>query len=336
MDLSILIVSYNVRELLRGCLKSVFESLARSHQLTAEVWVVDNASADGSAEMVGRDFPQVRLIASPDNLGFTGGNNLALQMMGFRPIGGEAAMTRGNRLLAVASPPPDSMPRHVLLLNPDTVVQGDALAQMVAFLDGHPHAGGCGAQLAYPDGHFQHGAFRFPSLSQIAFDFYPPPGRLNRPVLDSRLNGRYSQELVRSGQPFHVDFVLGAALMVRGEAIRQVGLLDEGYFMYCEEMDWQKRLSAAGWSISCVPAARVIHVGAASTSQFRGPMLVALWRSRFRYFNRYYSATFNRLAAWLVRHGMQAETNRAKRAAAPDLSERLNTFAQVAELARNN
>ena len=124
--------------------------------------------------------------------------------------------------------------------------------------------------------------------------------------------------------------------MVRGEAIRQVGLLDEGYFMYCEEMDWQKRLSAAGWSISCVPAARVVHVGAASTSQFRGPMLVALWRSRFRYFKRYHSATFNRLAAWLVRHGMQSETNRAKRAAAPDLSERLNTFAQVAELASNN
>ena len=107
MDLSILIVSYNVRELLGGCLKSVFESLARSHQPTAEVWVVDNASADVSAEMVGHDFPQARLIASPDNLGFTGGNNLALQMMGFRPIGGEAAMTRGNRLLAVASPPPD-------------------------------------------------------------------------------------------------------------------------------------------------------------------------------------------------------------------------------------
>ena len=124
--------------------------------------------------------------------------------------------------------------------------------------------------------------------------------------------------------------------MVRGEAIRQVGLLDEGYFMYCEEMDWQKRLSAAGWSISCVPAARVIHVGAASTSQFRGPMLVALWRSRFRYFNRYNGTTFNRLAAWLVRRGMHTETNRAKRAADPDLSERLNTFAQVAELARNN
>ena len=92
--------------------------------------------------------------------------------------------------------------------------------------------------VAYADGSFQHGAFRFPSLAQIALDFFPPPGRLNQPVLDSRLNGRYSRDL-RSGQPFRVDFVLGAALMVRGEALRQVGLLDEGYFMYCEEMDWQ-------------------------------------------------------------------------------------------------
>ena len=335
MDLSILIVSYNVRQLLRACLTSVFDSLASSQHLKAEVWVVDNASTDGSAEMVGRDFPQVRLIASQDNLGFTGGNNLALQVMGFQPIGGEAAVTQGHRLLAASPVPPDAMPRYVLLLNPDTVVQGDALAQMVAFLDGHLRTGGCGAQLAYPDGRFQHGAFRFPSLSQIAFDFYPPPGRLNRPILDSRLNGRYSQELVTVGRPFLVDFVLGAVLMVRGEAIHQVGLLDEGYFMYCEEIDWQKRLSAAGWSIYCVPAARVVHVGAASTSQFRGPMLVALWRSRFRYFQRYHGAAFNWVAAWLVRRGVQTETRQVKQAAPPDLSERLDTFAQVAALARN-
>lgn len=335
MDLSILIVSFNVRELLRNCLKSVFDSLASSHRLTAEVWVVDNASADSSADMVSRDFPLVRLMASQDNLGFTSGNNVALQAMGFRPIGGEAAVTRDHPLLVASYPPPDATPRHVLLLNPDTIVQGDALAQMVAFLDSHPHAGGCGAQLAYPDGRFQHGAFRFPSLPQIALDFYPPPGRLNQPVLDSRLNGRYSQELFEAGRPFRVDFVLGAALMVRGEAIQQVGLLDESYFMYCEEMDWQKRLNAAGWSISCVPAARVVHVGAASTSQFRGPMFVALWRSRFQYFRRYHSTTFNGLAAWLVRRGMQTETKRAKQAAPPDLNERLNTFAEVAALARN-
>ena len=336
MDLSILIVSYNVRELLRDCLKSVFDSLANSYHLTAKVWVLENASADGSAEMVARDFPGVQLIASQDNLGFTGGNNLVLQAMGFQPIDDEAEVTRGHQLLATAFAPRDAPPRYVMLLNPDTIIQGDALAQMVAFLDGHPHAGACGAQLAYPDGRFQHGAFRFPSLPQIAFDFYPPPGRLNQPVLDSRLNGRYSQELVHAGRPFRVDFVLGAALMVRGEAIRQVGLLDEGYFMYCEEMDWQKRLSAAGWSIFCVPAARVIHVGAASTSQFRGPMLVALWRSRFRYFKCYHSATFNRLAAFLVRRGMQTEANRAKQAAPTDLTERLNTFAQVAALAHYN
>ncbi len=138
MDLSILIVSYHTRDLLRDCLESVFDSLAGSRQLQAEVWVVDNASADGSAEMVAHEFPQVRLIASQDNLGFAGGNNLALQLMGFHPIGDEAAVTRNHRLL---TGPPDATPRHVLLLNPDTIVQGDALAQLVAFLRRPPARG---------------------------------------------------------------------------------------------------------------------------------------------------------------------------------------------------
>jgi hypothetical protein len=205
---------------------------------------------------------------------------------------------------------------------------------MVSYLDSQSAVGACGARLSYPDGSFQHGAFRFPSLLQVAFDFYPPPGRLNRPILDSRLNGRYRRALIEAGQPFAVDFVLGAALMVRGEAIHRVGLLDEHYFMYCEEMDWQKRLAAAGWGIVCVPGARVIHVGAASTSQFRGPMLVALWRSRFRYFQRYHGRLFNRAAAWVVRRGIQAEASRATQARPPDLAQRLETFAQVEALAR--
>jgi hypothetical protein len=333
MDLAIPIVSYQTRDLLRGCLASVYASLARSPRLAAEVWVVDNASSDGSAAMVREEFPQARLVASPDNLGFPAGNNLALQAMGFWPAGAEAPATSGHPLLAELRELRREPPRHVLLLNPDTVVQGDAPAQMAAFLDAHPRAGACGAQLAYPDGRFQHGAFRFPGLAQIAFDFYPPPGRLNRPLLDSRLNGRYGRQAYDAGKPFSVDFVLGAALMVRGEAIRQVGLLDEGYFMYCEEMDWQKRLAAVGWGVFCVPAARVVHVGGASTRQFRGPMLVALWRSRFRYFRRYDSPAFNRLAAWLVRRGVHAEARRARQAALPDLADRLAAYAQIEALA---
>lgn len=346
MDLAIIIVSYNVRDMLRDCLISVEQSLAASPHLRGEAWVVDNASADGSAAMVHSEFPRVRLVASAENLGFAGGNNLALRFLG---LGAETRAAKPEEVTQRTLPPAeeraalsgyasrrtdDVPPRYILLLNPDTIVQGNALARMVAFLDETPQAGGCGAQLAYPDGRFQHGAFRFPSLAQIAFDLFPPPGRLNQPLLDSRLNGRYSRRRYQADRPFPVDFVLGAALMVRTAAIQQIGLLDEGYFMYCEEMDWQRRLTAAGWTIFCVPTAHVVHVGGASASQFRGPMLVALWRSRLRYFRRYHSPTFNRLAGWLIRLGMRAEARRARRLAPPDLDQRLAAYREVALLAQ--
>ncbi len=158
-------------------------------------------------------------------------------------------------------------------------------------MDETPQAGACGAQLFYADDSLQHGAFRFPGLAQLALDFFPPPGRLNQTVLDSRLNGRYPHGLYNADLPFPVDFVLGATLMVRSEVLRQIGLLDEGYFMYCEEMDWQRR---------------VMHVAGASSSQFRSRSFVALWQSRLRYYRRYHSPAFNRAAARLLRAGLRA------------------------------
>ncbi|MCS6842713.1 MAG: glycosyltransferase family 2 protein [Caldilineales bacterium] len=324
MDLAIVIVSYNVRELLAACLRSVEASLAASPQLQAETWVVDNASADGSAEMVAQRFPWVRLVASAENLGFAAANNVALRRLGLAPQADEHPPAADRAQQA---------PRYMALLNPDTEVQGDALAQMVAFLDTHPQAGGCCPRLTYPDGRFQHAAFRFPGLSQIALDFFPPPGRFNGPILDSRLNGRYPHRAYEAGKPFPVDFALGAALTVRSAAIRQVGLLDEGYFMYCEEMDWQRRLAAAGWPMYCVPTAHVVHHGGASTGQFRSAMFVALWRSRFRYFRRYHGTAFNRLAGWLVRLGLHAEARRATRSAPPDLEQRLAAYRAVEAMA---
>lgn len=330
MDLAIIVVSYNTRELLRACLGSVFASLSRSPEMNAGVWVVDNASADGSATMVRETFPDVRLLALAENLGFAGGNNLALRALGFQPAGRE--LVRGGQLALPDEPAlrPPEPPRHVLLLNSDTEVLGEALARLVTFLDQSPRAGACGPQLLYPDDRFQHGAFRFPGLAQTALDLFPPPGRFNAALMDSRLNGRYPRSLVEQGEPFVVDFVLGASLAVRGAAIRQAGLLDEGYFMYCEEMDWQQRLARTGWEVYCVPAARVVHHGAASTSQFRAAMFAALWQSRLRYFARYHGANTNRLLHALIRAGMTAEAGRARRSAPPDLDERLRAFETVA------
>ncbi len=333
MDLAVVIVSYNVSTLLHACLESLFASLAGWPELAAEVWVVDNASADDSAALVRERFPQVRLLASPDNLGYSAGNNLALQTLGFAPRAGEArplsAYPWAADLVRPAAPP-----RFVWLLNPDTVVQGDAPAQLVRFLDRTPRAGACGAQLSYADGSFQHGAFHFPGLTQLALDFFPPPGRLNQTLLESRLNGRYPRRLYGQDQPFPVDFVLGATLLARSETLRQVGLLDEGYFMYCEEMDWQGRAQQAGWSVHCVPAARVVHVAGGSSSQFRSQTYVALWQSRLRYWRRYHGSMFNRAATALLRQGLRAERRRVRQQAPADLDARLAACIEVELMTR--
>ena len=329
--LAVVIVSYNVCELLRDCLTSLQAALARTPELSARIWVVDNASADGSAALIAADFPAVQLIASPENLGFTAGNNLVLQRLGFAPRAAEARPLETYPWLPAAVQPAD-VPDFVWLLNPDTVVPPDAPARLMQAMQAAPHAAACGPHLCYGDGSFQHGAFHFPGLTQLAFDFFPPPGRLNRPLLDSRLNGRYGRGLYADASPFAVDFVLGAALLVRGEVIRQVGLLDEGYFMYCEEMDWQRRMQAAGWQVLCVPAAHITHIAGASSSQFRSRSFVALWRSRLRYFRRYYGPLFNAAATRLLRAGLRAEARRDYAANPPDLTERLAAYRAVAAL----
>jgi N-acetylglucosaminyl-diphospho-decaprenol L-rhamnosyltransferase len=303
--LAVIVVSYNVCDLLRACLGAALASLRWSPELDGEVWVVDNASPDGSAGMVAAEFPQVHLIANSANVGFAGGNNQALRELGF-----ESGL----------------LPDLVLLLNPDAELLEDAAGRMARFLFEHPAAGGAGAQLIYPDGRFQHGAFRFPGLWQLWFDFFPPrPRRL----LDSRLNGRYPQSLYRGDDPFAVDFVLGASLMARREAIAAAGLMDEGYFMYAEEVDWCWRMQRAGWPFYCVPEARVIHHGGASAGQFRSRSFLNLWRSRQRLYNRFYGPVRRRLAAKIVRLGMQNEARRVLTAARrSDI-----TAAQLAELA---
>ncbi len=324
-DLGIIIVSWNVRELLAACLGSVIgdqlsvignqlsvigdqlsgtgnrssgirgeETACKEgeERLRVEVVVVDNGSTDGSAEMVRCQFPQVRLIASERNLGFAGGNNLGLKTWGLEQ--GAAGTTLA--------------PRYVLLLNPDTLVHGDALARLVRFMDATPRAGICGARLIYGDGSFQHSAFGFPGLWQIALD----RPRVHPRLLDSRLNGRYSRQRYAAGRPFEVDHPLGAAMLVRVEAIRQVGLMDEGFHMYCEEVDWSWRIKKAGWQVFCVPQAEIVHYGGQSTRQVKPEMVVALWTSRRRLYRKHYSAWKWKAAYWLVRYKMRDELRRVE------------------------
>jgi N-acetylglucosaminyl-diphospho-decaprenol L-rhamnosyltransferase len=309
-NLAVIVVSYNTRDMLYACLRSVYAGLAQFPG-NAQVWVVDNASSDGSPEMVPAEFPQARLLALKQNLGFATGNNAALRELGF----GDSS---------------DHQPGLVLFLNPDTEVQGDALEQMADILHTAQDTGVVGASLIYPDGHFQHSAFRFPTLWQIWFDFFPRPARF----LASRLNGRYPNTLYQLSRPFAIDHPLGAAMMTRADVIRQVGLMDEGFFMYAEEIDWCMRVKKAGWDIYCVPTAKIVHHAGGSTRQFRDEMFIALWRSRFRLFRKHYGGVFNLAARLLVKLGLRVEIRRARQSETGDVLERrLSAYRQVWKLA---
>jgi hypothetical protein len=326
INLAIIIVNWNVRELLANCLRSIQADMAASH-LTGQIWVVDNASSDGSVAMLQGEFPDIHLIASDKNLGFAGGNNAALRAIGFTDLPSPSPQEK-NQTSANASA---SLPQIVLLLNPDTIIQPGALAALVNFLCRTPQAGIAGARLEYGDGSFQHSVFAFPGLWQLAIELLPFPGRLN----ESALNGRYPRSAYESGRPFRVDHPLGAALAVRGEAIQQVGLLDERYHMYVEEVDWSKRIVAAGWQAYCVPTALITHLGGQSTGQIRLSSLINLWTSRYQFYRKYYSPLKLWLSAQIVRLGMARQARQATQAGQrgeltqAELSERLRGYQNI-------
>lgn len=293
LSLTVIIVTWNVRDLALACLESVYADASRDG-LDVTVWLVDNASDDDTLESVRARFPQCQIIASEVNLGFAAANNAALRAIGFPHAEAEV------------------LPRAVLLLNPDTLVQPGALRALRDFFVQAPKAGIAGARLSYGDGSFQHAAFAFPGLWQLAFDLFPFPARL----YDSRLNGRYPRSQYQGRVPFAIDHPLGAAFMVRREVIQQAGLLDEGFHMYGEEVDWAMRIKAAGWQAYCVPQAHIIHYGGQSTGQVRPQSIVDLWSSRLRLYQKHYGLLKRRLALAILRAGM----NRQIRLAARDSS----------------
>jgi N-acetylglucosaminyl-diphospho-decaprenol L-rhamnosyltransferase len=258
MDLSIVIVNWNVRDLLRRCLLSLAPGpAAADHQLAYEVFVVDCASSDGSVEMVRREFPQVQLFASDKNLGYARGNNLGLA---------------------------EATGRYLLILNPDTEIVGDAPATMVRYLDERPAVGALGPQLRYPDGTPQPSRRCFPRLatafceSTLLHQWFP----------NNRVARRYYMDDHPADVPQPVDWLVGAALMIRREAWQQVGPLDEGFFMYFEELDWCRRCRAAGWEIHYLPTAKIIHYEGKSSEQVIAARTIRFQRSKIRYFGKYY------------------------------------------------
>jgi len=240
MDLSVIIVSWNVCELLRRCLQSVYRSLdprtLGDSPLTFEVFVVDNASRDGSLSMLRREFPEVRVVANERNLGFTAANNQALRL---------------------------ASGRYLLLLNPDTEVVGDALPRLVKYMEEHPEVGVVAPQLLYPDGGVQPSRRRFPTRLTGLIESTP----LQRVFRGSDTLRRYYVSDVADDQEQEVDWVVGACFLVRATTTREVGFFDERYFMYSEELDWCYRIKTAGWRVTYLPNARVIHYEARSSEQ---------------------------------------------------------------------
>jgi len=247
INLSVVIVSWNTRELLARCLDSVCPVTQ-----DREVLVVDNCSADGSAEMVRFRFPGVQLVTNGENLGFARASNQGIRQ------------SRGQ---------------YILLLNSDTEVYPGALDVMVRFMDEHPQAGGCGPMLLNPDG----------SLQPSCHPMLTPERELWRLLFLDRLFRRatYAQERWNPALPHPVDVIKGACFLLRRSALDQVGLLDETYFMYTEEMDLCYRLLQAGWQLWWVPQAAVLHRGEASSSQMAEAMYVQLYRSKVQFHRKF-------------------------------------------------
>lgn len=248
MDLSVIIVSWNTRQILRDCLESVTRQQTSA---ISEIWVIDNASSDGSAQMVREAFPDVHLIENSENVGFARANNAAI-----------AASTG----------------RYVLLLNSDTVVHPGAFDALVNFLDQHPEAGAAGPLTLNPDGSLQISCYPSPTVARELW-FLLHLDRL-RPY------GSYDMANWNTAQPRAVDAVLGACFLVRRAVLEQVGVLDPSYFMYSEEIDLCYRIRRAGWRIYWTPQAKIVHYGGQSTRQVAASMFMQLYRSKVLFFRK--------------------------------------------------
>ena len=266
LDLGIVILNWNTRDLLQRCLETV---LASEGAFSYRVVVVDNASSDGSADMVRQQFPEVQVIASEINGGYPYGNNLGLKALGFHGKGDIA---------------PDA-PRYAVLLNPDTEVPPTAFYEMTQYMDARPEIGVAGPKLVLEDGSLDLACRR--SFPTPEVSFYRFSG-LSKLFPDHPRFGRYNMTFADPDHEIEVDSVVGAYMQVRREAIASAGLLDETFFMYGEDLDWAYRIKKAGWKVYYHPQVTVKHVKRAASRkskkaqfEFHRAMLI-FYRKHYR------------------------------------------------------
>jgi GT2 family glycosyltransferase len=262
-DLSITICSWNTIDDLRLCLQSLRDA---KDEANFEVVVVDNASKDGSPDMVEAEFPEVRLLRQDVNLGFTGGHNLAV------------AERKGT---------------HAALLNSDTIVHSGAIRSLMAYWKDHPEAGIIGPKLLNPDGSLQFSCRRFPNPVAAAFR----STFLGRLFPNNSAASDYLMQDFDHDNPMEVDWISGAAFFIRKEVVDEVGLLDNSLFMYCEDTDLCKRAWDKGWKVVYVPDAVITHAIGRSTDRIANKMIVRHHRSMLRYYRKHDVPE----AAWIAR-----------------------------------
>jgi len=261
IDLSIVIVSWNVKPLLRECLASIFR---HRDNLSIEVFVVDNASGDHTSAMVQKEYPQVKLIANQANLGFTKANNQAMiQALG----------------------------KYIFILNPDTIIKKQALSILFEFMEENPQCGALGPRLLNADGSLQRSCRSFPNLATQLYSTIFLDGLLAK----SKVFGKYMMSYWDHNDIREVDQPMGAALLCRKQALDQVGIFDENIIFWYDEVDLCYRLKKAGWKIYFTPNAQIIHYQGKSFKQWKGIKTslrgAYLWRkSRNYFFKKHYGA----------------------------------------------
>jgi len=266
LDVSVIIVNWNTRDILRDCLISVY---SQTKDISFEVIVVDNASMDGSSLMVKAQFPDVKLIENSENRGFAAANNQGM------------AVARG---------------RYVLLLNSDTVVLKNAIAKTVKYADLNPDTAVVGCRVLNPDRSLQPTCFMFPSiLNMILSSTY-----LYKLFPRSTFFGRERMSWWDRSDAREVDVVTGCFMLVRSKAINEVGMMDESFFLYGEETDWCYRFRQSGWKVMFAPVAEIIHLGGESSKQARADMLVQLRQSRLAFMKKHYGWCTHKLACVAV------------------------------------
>ncbi len=252
LDISFVIVNWNTRDLLLRCLKSIYETVS---QLTFEVWLVDNASADDSVEAALKTFPKIRTILNERNLGFAAANNRAFAKM------------RG---------------RYAVLINTDARLTPDAIKRLFLFMEKTPDAAMVCGQLLNDDGTKQNSIAPFPTLLSLVS---------NETLLRLLFPQKFPSKRRHYAMPLEVDSCIGACIMVRKSAMDRVGLLDERYFFFLEETDWAYRMTRAGWKIYFVPGAEIFHAQGKTVGSGLSARIL-FYRSRYQFFEKWHKKTY--------------------------------------------